>query len=53
MEDLLLSPSAPTDLVLMETNTLASSAVKRIRLRLSAAEQLFLKELGASFYGPN
>jgi hypothetical protein len=53
MEDLLLSPSAPTVLVLMATNTLASSAVKRFPLRLSAAEQLFLKELGACFNGPN
>jgi hypothetical protein len=46
MEDLLLSPSAPVVHLRTETNTLASSAVKRVRLRVSAAEQTLYEEIG-------
>jgi len=48
MEDLLLSPSAPMLLLRMEINTLASSAAKRARLRLSAAWTDSLEEAWAA-----
>ena len=46
MEDLLLSPSAPTLLILMEISTLASSAVKTRSAALERGRTIFCQSLG-------